>query len=70
MKKYGTTFLLAGLSIVAAGCDFKDDDDSGAAPAPASYTVAVTGVGMVNKDTGEALVVDGLPVQGGALTVK
>lgn len=65
-----TTVVL--IALAAAGCHSKNRDDPGTvAPPPvvASYSVAVTSVEVVNKDTGQPLVVGGLPAQGGELNV-
>ena len=77
MTSRRTTVLLIALATVTAGCSggkSNRSDGSGAAPPPppveASYTVAVTAVDVVNKDTGEQLVVGGLPAQGGALNIQ
>lgn len=69
------TVLLIALSAVTAGCSNKSNRSDGGGPPPpppppqASYALAVTSVDVVNKDTGEALVVGGLPAPGGELNV-
>ena len=63
---------LASMTAACSGGKSNRNDGGGAAPPPpeASYTVAVTAVDVVNKDTGEQLVVGGLPAQGGQLNVQ
>ena len=65
--------LMAVLSIVAAGCDYSDNNrgPAGSTPPTANtYTVTVTSVVMVNKDSGEVQVIEGFPIDGGLLTVE
>ncbi len=73
MSNYKTTILLAALSTMVTGCPFDSDNNGGsgaAFPAAQTYTATVTSVSMVNKDSGETLEVDRLPLQGGVLTVE
>jgi hypothetical protein len=69
--------LLMALATITAACSGGSNrsDGGGTAPPPppppeASYAVAVTAVAVVNKDTGEQLVVGGLPAQGGELNIQ
>lgn len=70
------TVLLIALATAATGCSGKSNrSDGGGAPAPppppeASYVVAVSAIDVVNKDTGEQVVVGGLPAQGGQLNIQ
>jgi hypothetical protein len=79
MKNYKIMCLLTALSVIAAGCNSgggtAGGSDSPPPPPPpppptaANYSVTVTAVDMVNKDSGEALEVEGFPIDGGVLTV-
>jgi hypothetical protein len=67
--------VLIAMAAVTAGCSGKSNRSDGGGPPPpppppASYTVAVTSVDVVNKDTGQPLVVGGLPAAGGELEVQ
>lgn len=70
-----STFLLIALASATAGCSGKSNRSDGGGPPPppppqeASYSASVTAVNVVNKDTGEQLVVGGLPAQGGELNI-
>ena len=76
MPSTTTIVALIALAAVTAGCSGKNNrtDDGGPPPPPppppASYALAVTGVEIVNKDTGEPIVVGGLPAQGGELNIQ
>lgn len=75
MTSLRMSVLLIALLTITAACSGESNrnDDGGGPPPPsppqASYALAVTSVDVVNKDTGEALAVGGLPAQGGELTV-
>jgi len=61
---------VAMLSLAAASCS-RDKDKREPAPPPLdSYEVTVTGIDMVNKDSGEPLQVTGLPAAGGTATIQ
>ena len=65
-------FIIASLSVGAAGCDFVGRDRGSTdqnLPAVPDYSVIVTSVEMVNKDSGESLTVEGLPLEGGLVNV-
>ena len=71
-----STFLLIALASATAGCSGKSNRSDGGGPPPlapppqeASYSASVTAVNVVNKDTGEQLIVGGLPAQGGELNI-
>jgi hypothetical protein len=70
-----STFVLIALASATAGCSGKSNRSDGGGPPPppppqeASYSASVTAVNVVNKDTGEQLVVGGLPAQGGELNI-
>ena len=72
MPSTTTIVALIALAAVTAGCSGKNNrtDGEGPPPPPASYALAVTGVDIVNKDTGEPIVVGGLPAQGGELNIQ
>jgi hypothetical protein len=67
---------LIALTAVTAGCSGKSNrsDGVGQGPPPppvqASYSLAVTSIDVVNKDTGEPIAVGGLPAQGGELNIQ
>lgn len=67
---------LIALTAVTAGCSGRSNRSDGSSgppappPPPASYTLAVTSVAVVNKDTGEPIAVGGLPAQGGELNMQ
>lgn len=71
-----TIVALIALIAVTAGCSGKSNrsDGGGQGPPPppvqASYTLAVTSIDVVNKDTGEPIAVGGLPAQGGELNIQ
>lgn len=69
MNNFKTMILLGASTVLTAGCDLFDDDDIGV-PAAETYTATVTSVDVVNKDSGEMLVIEGFPVEGGVLTVE
>lgn len=76
MTSRSIALLLIALTAATAGCSGKNNRNDGGGPPPpppppqaSSYALAVTSVDIVNKDTGEALVVGGLPAQGGELNV-
>jgi hypothetical protein len=73
VKYIGRALLIAALSWTATGCTFDNNDNSNPGMPPVvaqTYTVAVTEVGITNKESGEKVIVDGVPVQGGVLTVE
>ena len=73
MNNYKTIILMAALSAGATGCDFFDGtnrDSRATQPVTDTYTVTVTSVEMVNKDSGEILVIEGFPIEGGVLTAE
>jgi len=63
------TTLAAGLLILAAcESDRVETSDPGQPPPTSTdYTVTITEVVVVNKDSGEPVIVEGLPVAGGSL---
>lgn len=70
MAKLSVGVLLAALSLVVASCSRDKDKLEPAAPPLDSYEVTVTGVDVINKDSGEPLEVTGLPADGGTLTIQ
>jgi hypothetical protein len=70
MMKRTLGVFVAVLSIAAASCSRDKDKRNSPAPPLDSYEVTVTGIDVVNKDSGEPLEVSGLPVEGGTLTVQ
>lgn len=70
MAQRNLAVIVAMLSLAVASCS-RDKDKREPAPPPLdSYEVTVTGIDMVNKDSGEPLEVSGLPAEGGTLTVQ
>ena len=68
MMNYRTLLVAAVFSMLATGCDFGDGGSLVPEP-PVNYSVVVTSVDVVNEETGESLEVEGVPLQGGTLTV-
>jgi predicted component of type VI protein secretion system len=69
MNRYAQLFVLAALSLLALGCDSGGHKEKSAAAPATQYGVSVVAIDAVNKDTGEALVVDGVPVNGGTVNI-
>jgi hypothetical protein len=70
MNKFRVMTVLASTLLVLAGCgsDHNATSDPGEAPPAADiYTVAITEIEIVNKDSGAAVMVEGLPAAGGTL---
>lgn len=62
--------LAAALTLAVASCSRDRDKREPAAPPLDAYEVSVTGIDVVNKDSGEQLEVSGLPAEGGTLTIQ
>lgn len=70
MNKCRTLIILASTLLIVAGCglDHSEALDSGQFPPTSNfYTVTITEIEIVNKDSGEPVAVDGLPAAGGLL---
>lgn len=69
MSKYIRFFGLATLLFLVAACDSGGHKKNVAAAPEIQYGVSIVAIDAVNKDTGETLVVEGVPVAGGTLNI-
>lgn len=72
MKSIKTSILLGSCLLLAAACEVGSDvERNGNTPRPPdAYELDIVGVEVVNKDSGAAVSVGGLPAEGGVLTVE
>ena len=82
MNDLGKSIFVLALLFALTGCELFDDDDNNnnptstpdpddpSAPVAETYNVTVESVDMVNIDSGQPIMVDGFPLQGGELMVE
>ena len=70
MRRNRLTILTGVTLVFVAACDTGSDAErNGYNPRPAdTYELDIVGVELVNKDSGAAVPVSGLPAEGGVLT--
>ena len=73
MKNLKVSVVTIALLVGVSGCGGGQGAGPGPSPPPPvlnSFKVTVTEIEVVNKDSGAALVVEGLPLTGGETTIE